>query len=90
MNTFRGLQGHKVKLKHVSAVMAINGTQENKITKYDIAAALFHEIIAHIEGEMPDFNATDEHYHYGIAFVPINGIYSPDSNLPNTEEGSLA
>ena len=90
MNTFRGLQGHKVKPKHVSAVTAINGTEENKITKYDIAAAIFHEIIAHIEGETPDFNSDAEHQNYGTAYVPINGIYTDDSGFPNIIEGSLA
>jgi RHS repeat-associated protein len=90
IKTFKGLEGHKVKPKHVSAVTAINATVEKTITKYDIAAAIFHEIIAHIEGELPDFNADDEHANYGTRRVPIYGIYTDGSDLSNVLEGSLA
>jgi len=87
---FKGLEGHKVKPKHVSAVTAINTTQENKITKYDIAAAIFHEIIAHIEGELTDFDPVKEHQNYGAGYVPTNGIYTEGSEIPNVIEGGLA
>lgn len=62
---FESMDGHKVKPKNVTSIIgvAIDRVNADKYDKYDLAMSMYHEMAAHIDGDIG--NGDMEHFRFG-------------------------